>query len=114
LLQRITTAFLFYPHYKLIHIRSHHLHAGTEHDENTAWLDESIYAYIFRTIPGSAIRSWQMEARSAGGSGRSGATRLFRNRMSSYAAGQAALLLGVYGLAGPWGLLFYLAHIVGA
>ncbi len=50
-LQRIVTTFLFYPHYKLIHIRSHHVHAGTAHDENTAWLDESIYAYIYRTIP---------------------------------------------------------------
>jgi alkane 1-monooxygenase len=107
LLQRITTTFLFYPHYKLIHIRSHHVHASTEHDENTAWLNESIYAYIFRTIPGSAIRSWKIEARQAGG-------KYFRNKMISYAVGQVALLVGLYFLAGPWGSLFYAAHIIGA
>ena len=108
-LQRLTTTFLFYPHYKLIHIRSHHVHAGTEHDENTAWLNESIYAYMFRTIPGSAVRSWQLEARQTGGG-----TEIFRNKIFAYAAGQAGLLLVLYLLAGGWGLLFYAAHILGA
>jgi len=111
-LQRITTTFLFYPHYKLIHIRSHHVHIGTDHDENTAWLNESIYAYIFRTIPGSMIRSWQLEARQAGDA--STGTGLFRNKMTYYALGQVGLVLALYFLSGPWGLLFYLAHILGA
>jgi alkane 1-monooxygenase len=105
-LQRITTTFLFYPHYKLIHIRSHHVHAGTAEDENTAWLNESIYSYIYRTIPGSAARSWQIEARS-GGAG-------VRNKMVTYALGQVALLVTLYLLSGPWGLLYYMAHIAGA
>jgi alkane 1-monooxygenase len=61
-LQRITTALLFYPHYKLIHTQSHHAHAATDHDKNTAWLNETIYRYILRTIPESMIRCWQMEA----------------------------------------------------
>jgi alkane 1-monooxygenase len=107
-LQRIVTTFLFYPHYKLIHIRSHHVHASTDHDENTAWLNESIYAYIVRTIPGSMIRSWQMEARLHAGKG------LLRNKMVVYAAGQVALLVALFLLAGPWGFLFYAAHILGA
>ncbi|BDS07577.1 hypothetical protein NT6N_26170 [Oceaniferula spumae] len=105
LIQRLTTTFIFYPHYKLIHIRSHHVHAGTDHDENTAWLNESIYAYIIRTIPGSMIRSWQMEAKRSG---------FFSNKMVTYAAGQVAVVLLMLLLAGPWGLLFYLGHIVGA
>ena len=113
-LQRLTTTFLFYPHYKLIHIRSHHVHAGTEHDENTAWLNESIYAYICRTIPGSMIRSWQMEVRRVAGGGPTPAANLLRNKMTGYAVGQVALLLALVLLAGPWGLLFYLAHIIGA
>ena len=114
LLQRITTTFLFYPHYKLIHIRSHHVHAGTAHDENTAWLNETIYAYIFRTIPGSMIKSWQMESRrpvSAEGGFGSG---IFQNKMYVYAMGQLALLLVLYLLSGPMGLLFYLAQTAGA
>jgi alkane 1-monooxygenase len=112
-LQRITTSFLFYPHYKLIHIRSHHVHVGTDHDENTAWLNESIYAYIFRTIPGSMIRSWRLESRQfAETSG--GGVRIFRNKMFHYAVGQVGLLLALYLISGVWGLLFYAAHILGA
>lgn len=103
LLQRLVTTFLFYPHYKLIHIRSHHVHAGTDHDENTAWLNESIYAYILRTIPGSMIRSWQMEAKYHG---------FLSNKMLAYAAGQLIILTTICLLAGSWGLLFYALHII--
>jgi alkane 1-monooxygenase len=113
LLQRVVTAFLFYPHYKLIHIRSHHVHTSTAFDENTAWFNESIYSYIARTIPGSAIRCWQMEIK-LGNEGRSGFSAVLRNRMTWYAIGQVALLVGLFLLAGIWGLLFYAAQIVGA
>ena len=106
-IQRFTTTFLFYPHYKLIHIRSHHIHAGTDHDENTAWLNESIYSYIVRTIPGSMIRSWLLEARRS-----SAGTPILKNKMTTYAVGQIALLLGLYIFSGVWGLLFYLAHVL--
>lgn len=113
ILQKITTAFLFYPHYKLIHIRSHHLHAGTDHDENTAWMNETIYSYILRTIPGSMIRCWQMEARLHGSSGQSSfAAGFFKNKMVPYALGQVGLLLALYWLSGMWGLLFYVAHVI--
>jgi len=111
-LQKITTVFLFYPHYKLIHIRGHHMHVGTDHDENTAWLNESIYSYILRTIPGSVIRCWQMEARQLGT--KSLRSHFARNKMVGYAFAQLALLLSLLWLSGPWGLLFYLTQIVGA
>ncbi len=114
ILQRITTTFLFYPHYKVIHIRSHHVHAGTAEDENTAWLNESIYAYIYRTIPGSAARSWHLEAKRYAGEARSAGAGIIRNKMVLFAAGQVALLLGLYLLSGLRGLSFYLAQIVGA
>ena len=105
LMQRITTTFIFYPHYKLIHIRSHHVHAGTEHDENTAWLNESIYAYIIRTIPGSMIRSWQMEAKRSG---------FLSNKMVTYAVGQVVMIALMCFFTGTWGLLFYFCHVVGS
>ncbi len=113
-LQRILTSFLFYPHYKLIHIRSHHVHAGTDHDENTAWLNESVYAYLLRTIPGSMIRCWQMEAKRCAGGGANRLVAFARNRMVHYAAGQALLVAGFWYFTGLTGLLFYGAHIVGA
>jgi alkane 1-monooxygenase len=114
-IQRLLTTFLFYPHYKVIHIRSHHVHAGTACDENTAWLNESIYAYIARTIPGSMIRSWQLEARRLSSTGRpAGRTRPFRNPMLHFAVGQLALLIGLFLLAGGWGILFYLVQVLGS
>jgi alkane 1-monooxygenase len=114
ILQRIATTFLFYPHYKVIHIRSHHVHAGTAEDENTAWLNESIYAYIYRTIPGSMVRSWHLEAKRLMAGESSARAGIFRNKMTTYAVGQLALLLILYLLSGPWGLFFYLAQIIGA
>jgi alkane 1-monooxygenase len=113
-LQRITTSFLFYPHYKLIHVRSHHLNVGTFEDENTAWMNESVYAYFYRSIPGSMIRSWHLEARRYANQERYGGWRIVRNKMFSYAVGQLALLIGLYLIAGLAGLFFYLAQIVGA
>jgi alkane 1-monooxygenase len=113
-LQRITTAFLFYPHYKLIHVQSHHAHAATDHDKNTAWLNESIYAYILRTIPQSMIQSWEMEAARIGKGKPLGWTSIFQNQMFTFAIGQVGLLLGLYFFSGLAGLLFYLAQVVGA
>jgi len=110
ILQRIVTTFLFYPHYKLIHIRSHHVHAGTDHDENTAWLNESVYSYIRRTIPGSMVRCWQMEARNYKTAG----AGILKNKMYWYAAGQLALLAGLFFISGYRGVLFYLAQTAGA
>jgi alkane 1-monooxygenase len=114
ILQRITTTFLFYPHYKVIHIRSHHVNVGTAEDENTAWFNESIYAYIYRTIPGSMVRSWYLESKRFESGEPSSGTGIFRNKMTAFAIGQVVLLLALYFLSGFWGLLFYLAHIVGA
>ncbi|HYF36289.1 MAG TPA: fatty acid desaturase [Prosthecobacter sp.] len=109
-IQRITTAFLFYPHYKLIHIRSHHVHAGTDHDENTAWLNESIYSYIARTIPGSMVRCWKLEQPRDGR--RLAFGELLRNQMVIYALGQVALLAAMFIIGGGAGLLFYVAHVI--
>jgi alkane 1-monooxygenase len=113
-LQRITTAFLFYPHYKLIHIQSHHSHAATDHDKNTAWFDESIYAYIFRTIPESMMRCWEMETARVRSRKSSIWRGLFRNQMLASGLGQVALLLALYWFAGAGGLLLYLGHLMGA
>lgn len=109
-LQQITTIFLFYPHYKVIHIRSHHLNVGTEEDENTAWFNESVYAYFYRTIPGSAARSWHLEARRYAAMGQ----KILRNKMTRYVFTQLALLALFYIVSGPFGLLFYVAQIIGA
>jgi alkane 1-monooxygenase len=111
-LQRVTTSFLFYPHYKLIHIRGHHVHVGTSEDENTAWLNETIYAYIIRTIPGSAIRSWHFESRRFSEEQKLSGWGILRNQMFGYLLGQLAILLTMGWIAGLTGLAFYLAQLV--
>ena len=113
-LQRITTAFLFYPHYKLIHVQSHHPHVATDHDKNTAWLNESVYAYFLRTIPESMMRCWQMEAERVSSKGGSVWGRILRNQMYPFVIGQVALLAGLYFFAGLPGLMFYFAQVIGA
>ena len=112
MLQKIVTAFLFYPHYKLIHAQSHHALVGTVADKNTAWMNEGIYLYIFRTIPQSMLRCWEMEATRIRNRGLSFWPGLLENRMVPYAVGQIVLLLALYLFSGFWGLLFYLGHIV--
>ena len=112
ILQRITTAFLFYPHYKLIHTQSHHAHVATAEDKNTAWLDENIYFYILRTIPQSMLRCWQMEAARLDNRELTRWSRISQNRMVAYAIGQGVLVLALYLFLGLAGLLFYLGHII--
>jgi alkane 1-monooxygenase len=114
LLERVLTSFLFYPHYKLIHIYGHHVHVATPTDENTAWHGESIYGYLMRTIPGSALRCWQLERERASRGGRRTGLRLLGNRMLVYAMTQLGLVAAVYSLARAPGLIFYLAHLAGA
>lgn len=114
LLQRIVTAFLFYPHYKLIHIQSHHPLVATEHDKNTAWLNENVYAYFLRTVPESMARCWEIEADESRKGGASTFRRMLRNRMYRFALGQMALTGAVYWFAGGKGLLFYFGQVIGA
>ena len=114
LLQRITKAFLFYPHYKLIHVQSHHPLVATEHDKNTAWLNENVYAYFLRTVPESMGRCWEIEAEDASKGGASLLRRVLRNRMYGFALGQAVLIAALYWFAGPQGLLFYFGQVFGA
>lgn len=111
-LQAILTPFLFYPHYKVIHVYSHHVHVSTHLDENTAWRSESIYRYLWRTVPGSMLRCWKLECeRTERGKNR---LQLLRNHMLFHGAGQALLLTAFYCVSGFPGLLFYIGHIIGA
>jgi alkane 1-monooxygenase len=114
--QRVLTPFLFYPHYKLIHIYAHHVHVGTPADENTAWRGESIYQYLWRTVPGSVARCWTLdrERRSRADRRFNAKAQPLRNRMLLHAAGQLALLAALFGLSGSTGLLFYIGHVIGA
>ena len=111
--QSVLTVFLFYPHYKIIHLHSHHRYGVTPEDQNTAWMNESIYAYIVRTIPGSMLRCWQIETkRNDDGGNQSFVGRLLKNRMLAYGFAQVALAYVIFLAAGAFGLVFYIAQVV--
>jgi len=50
-----------YPHFAVAHVEGHHRKAATPHDPATAWLGESLYQFLIRTIPGQAVDAWQIE-----------------------------------------------------
>lgn len=50
--------FYFFIH----HLRIHHRWVGTAHDAATARINESLYAFFFRTISGQVKEAWQSEA----------------------------------------------------
>jgi alkane 1-monooxygenase len=118
IIEQVLTVFLFYPHYRIIHIHSHHRHAGTPEDQNTAWMNEGVYSYLFRSLPGSARRCREIEAKQQGA--REEVVqwkRLLPSRMTLYAATQVLFAVAVYLAAGGRGIAFYggqlvVAHIV--
>lgn len=113
-LQRITTTFLFYPHYRMIHVRSHHPLVATSDDKNTAWMDESIYAYLLRTVPQSMKQCWELEVARVNKCGGSGWLPILQNQMVRFALGQIALVAAMSLFAGLYGLLFYFIQVIGA
>ena len=50
-----------YGHFYIEHIKGHHKYAGTQADPATAKYGESIYKFIFRTIPGQLLSSFMIE-----------------------------------------------------
>jgi alkane 1-monooxygenase len=99
---------VFYPHFEITHIEGHHVWVGTERDESTAFKGESLYRFVWRTIPASLKLGWRLEARRLHHRG----IRLFswRNRMLQYALGQLVYLSVVGAVGGLPGLLFFFAQ----
>lgn len=50
-----------YGHFYIEHIKGHHKNIGTKQDPATARRGESIYAFIFRTIPGQWMNAYRIE-----------------------------------------------------
>ncbi len=50
-----------YGHFCVEHNRGHHTLVATPDDPASSRMGESIYAFIFREIPGTMVRGWQIE-----------------------------------------------------
>lgn len=55
--------FLFFGHFEIEHIYSHHRFAGTKNDTSSAKMGESLYAFLLRSVPHGIRFAWNWEQR---------------------------------------------------
>jgi len=96
---RLGLANVCYLHFEIHHIQGHHVLVGTEDDQSTAWLGESIYQFFFRTLPGSIKESWELETRRL--NRRAVAALSFSNQMIRFAFVQSAYIAVIW-FVGAW------------
>jgi alkane 1-monooxygenase len=59
-----------YTHFSIEHVQGHHKHVGTRHDPSTARPGESLYTFLFRSIPQQFVAALRIEADRLGRLGR--------------------------------------------
>jgi alkane 1-monooxygenase len=62
-LSKIALAQSFYGHFYVEHNRGHHVKVATPEDPSSARLGESFYRFLPRTVCGSLVDAWRLEAR---------------------------------------------------
>lgn len=60
---RICLCITFYGHFTVEHLQGHHVNVSTEHDPASSKKGESLYAFLPRTIFGSIVSAWQLDAK---------------------------------------------------
>jgi len=99
-----------YLHFEINHIQGHHVRVGTESDQSTAWLGESLYEFLLRTVPGCFKLSWELEKYKLN---RRGAPILsFNNQMIQFAFLQAASIAFIWFLGSWAGIALYFLQAV--
>jgi alkane 1-monooxygenase len=94
-----------YMHYGIEHVWGHHVYACTPDDPHTARIDESVYAFLPRTIIATYKNAWKIE--------KSRLSRTFnvnisrRNRMVVFGILQIFLMIAILVLIGLKGFLFF-------
>jgi alkane 1-monooxygenase len=84
------------------------LWVGTERDQSTARLGESLYRFVGRTIPGCFLASWELEKKHLA---RIGSHTLSKsNRMLVYLVRQMAYSALLVGLFSPMSLIFFVGQ----
>jgi type II secretory pathway component PulM len=98
---------VLYAHFMVEHYRGHHPRAATRADPASARRGESLWRFLPRTLHGSLVSAWRLEA-----------ARLLQHRRGWIASPLAwATVLQIAGLvalaiwAGPWALLFWLVLV---
>ncbi len=96
-----------YMHFFIEHNRGHHKRVATAEDPASSRLGESVYAFYFRTIKGSWLSAWKLEAQRLKKFGEGAWS--WQNEMLRFQLIQLALLLVILFVFGLETLLFYLA-----
>lgn len=91
-----------YTHFCVEHVQGHHKRIGTPADPATSRLGESLWAFLPRSIVGSAVSAWHIEHGKHGWS--------VHNRILQYAAAHVLILSGVTAWLGPLGLAAFLGQ----
>ena len=58
----ITLAPSGYGHFTIEHNRGHHAEVATPHDSASSRMGESIWRFVWREMPGGAVRAWHLES----------------------------------------------------
>jgi alkane 1-monooxygenase len=109
---RLGLASVCYLHFEINHVRGHHVQVGTPLDESTAWKGESLYSYIYRTVPGCLQSSWRLEVRMRERQGQR--VWSFGNLMLRFVVLQGAYFAALTALGGWAAVGFFLAQSVAA
>lgn len=92
------------------HLRIHHRYVATSQDSATARKGESLYAFMWRTIPGQYREAWQSEAKMLGKKGKSAFS--FGNVLWFQTLIQIAFLPIVFFVLGPKALAAWLLYVL--
>lgn len=95
-----------YMHFFIEHNRGHHKNVSTDDDPASSRYGETVYTFYFRTIYGSWMSAWRLEAERLQKSGQSFWT--WQNEMLRFQVIQAAFVVGIYAFFGAHVLTFYL------
>jgi alkane 1-monooxygenase len=105
---RLGLADVCYLHFEIAHIRGHHVQVGTPNDESTAWRGESLYSFVFRTVPRCLRLAWRLEARRLGKKSESPWSA--KNLMLHFAFFQLFYLGAVFVIGGWQGVAFFIVQ----
>ncbi len=106
----VLLALVSYPQFALAHVYSHHRHVATPRDAATARLGEGLYAFLVRSVAGSARDAWSFERERLRRRGHQ--AWHVSNACWRYAATLVLVYGGVWMLQGWWGVGFLVLQSV--
>ena len=109
-LAKITLAPVAYGHFFVEHNKGHHRHVATPEDPASSRMGETFWAFLPRSVVGSARSAWRIERERLARKGES-AWSIGNENLQAWA--MTVVLFGALTLAfGPWALAFLVAQAV--